>query len=266
MIRPVPAFMSTAAVALVMAGTVQAGILFPGPGFGGGLGWTGNLTVVPGSTLEVFLADTNPGGATVSAPANVSGTIHATIRNAPFAAAMQMHGAALDLSDVSLSLDLGGSDGTVDAESLGLRLHISGPPIFASTMVGVISTFDLGGTDVAIDDGEFSYEGSGPVGGQVGQGTFDFDANPLSFVLPPGSTIETIEDFISSPVFTSITVEVPLALSHAIATDPIPLDFGIAGTLLLTGRFWWPEPGTWLLLAMGMAGLIPLIRRRLNKQ
>ncbi len=170
----------------------------------------------------------------------------------------------VDLSDIALSISLGFL-GAVNAASdpnngLGVSLGSSGILSPDSTAGSNMSFYNPGGLQLNLDQGVITYNGSGPVGGLLGTGSFDFNSGPLSFAIPsaPGTVKVTTDNA------KNVTVLIPINITTVVTTDPIDVAATLAGQIVLTGRAV-PEPGTMVLFALGGIALVPAALRRFRK-
>lgn len=162
------------------------------------------------------------------------------------------------LSDATLDLSLGFL-GNIAA---GLQSVGVGLPTGVFNPVG--NTYDLGGGALNLNSGIITYSGSGPVGGLLGTGSFDFNTDPISFPIPNGLAIATLTEGVGPPNATPVTLDIPLNVSTIVTTDPIQVDAALTARIVLTGvRI--PEPGTMALMGLGLIGIIPVVRRRLAR-
>jgi hypothetical protein len=226
------------------------------------------LTATPSSSVTLLLSAIG-GAATGSATMGVSGTADMTfdqdLTTPPQAIGVQLDDADFTLSDASLTVSLGFLGG-VSAATFSLHLGGEGPMVGATPIGGGMSVADFGGTTLELDGGTVTYKGTGAIGGLLGSGTFDFSSAPLALVLPPGSTV-TISEALVGVGTTAVTVDIPLAFMDTITTDPVDVAVDLSGLITLTGLkiFIIPEPATWVMIGLGLVGIIPLVRRKLRK-
>lgn len=200
------------------------------------------------------------GAVTGEAKATLSGNAAADLDGSGILSLLS--GSAL-LSDEQLNLSLGFL-GNVAA---GLQSVAAGLPTGVVNPTGSTATtytYDLGGTTLFLNGGVITYSGSGPVGALLGSGSFDFNTDPLSFPIPNGVAIATLTLGPGSPNNTPVTLDIPLNVSTIVTTDPIQIDAALNARIVLTGvRI--PEPGTMVLMGLGLIGLVPVVRRKLAR-
>ncbi len=230
------------------------------------------------SDVSLFIS-TIGGSVTASIPFAVSGSFDATI-DLDFISLFEVEAnefsilnAQIDFADQPVLLDLGflgGAAGSLDG--LGINQFFTNQPIPLNETAPDEYSFDTGDgnpTEIAIDEGLFTYLGTGPVGGLLGSGTIDFSDDPVAATL--GSVSQTgslvIEDIGPGIGFypsIEVIVTIPITFSDTILTDPLEVDVDLSGQLVATG-FIVPEPSTFVLLGIALVALIPLRRRLLGK-
>lgn len=170
--------------------------------------------------------------------------------------AFQIAAGEVDLSDVALSLNLGFL-GAVDAGGTGLGASLSSGIVLPTSAMPGMGTYDLGGAVLSLDQGMITYNGTGPLGGALGSGSFNFEgADAVDFPLPSG-TLATVKTDVGG----GVTVTIPINVTTTVLTDPIDVTAILNGQIVLTG-IKVPEPGTLVLIGMGAVAMIPVIRRR----
>jgi len=230
------------------------------------------LTLTTDSGIDLFIS-TIGGAVSAIIPFEVTGSLTVFFNDL---ATISLLDAQIDLSDETLSLALGFL-GSVDGALTGLGINAlssSGPIAMTETgSIGVdpfTSTFDPGGgspTTLDIDEGVFTYLGTGPIGGLLGSGTVDFGADPISATLDPVGQIGLVtQNFTISngSLFVDVVVSIPLTFADTVLTDPLVVDVELSGALVATGSYWFatiPEPSTLVLLGIAIVGMIPLRRR-----
>jgi len=193
----------------------------------------------------------------------ISGEFHVTMDNVGVQTlSLTIDNASLALSDVNVNIDLGFLGG-VAGELTGTTLSMSGVPhAQLPHSAGMTSFFDLGGDTISIDSGLLTYEGTGSIGGVLGSGTLDLAVSPLGFELPSGATIRILESAVS-PTKNNVTLLVPLSIpSTTLVTDPIDVSASLTALLIATGMTIVPEPGSLVLLGIGVVGLLTVLARR----
>jgi len=162
---------------------------------------------------------------------------------------------ALQVLSADLSLD--GIDYDIPVQFFGF-LHATSPSLGANlaspATSGILpganqNVFDLGGGAMTIDSGLLSFDPFGPITG-FGDLSVDFAQQSSTFTMPPGSTVKVIEDRVA-PQRTNLTLMVPISVTGTLRTSPIPITAQLSGLLVATGMKLVPEPGSFLLLAIG---------------
>ncbi len=193
----------------------------------------------------------------------ISGQFDVTLDNVGIQAlSLTIDSASLALSDVMVDIDLGFL-GSVQGELVGVNLSTVGVPHAQLPFSGgANSFFDLGGDTISIDSGLLTYEGVGGIAGALGSGTFDLASNPVAFELPSGATIRLVETALS-PNSNGVTLIVPIAIPQTtLATDPVNVSASLTALLVATGIKVIPEPGSFILLALGLIGFVAVVRQR----
>jgi len=233
------------------------------------------LTLTTDSGVNLFIS-TIGGAVSALIPFDVTGLITVEFNEelSPVTA-ISLLDANIALSDETLSLALGFL-GSVDGSLTGLGINaLSSAGPIAMTETGPLgdpftNTFDPGGgspTTLDIDEGVFTYLGTGPIGGLLGSGTVDFGADPISATLDPVGQIGLVtQNFTISngSLFVDVVVSIPLTFADTVLTDPLVVDVELSGALVATGSYWFatiPEPSTLVLLGIAIVGMIPLRRR-----
>lgn len=230
------------------------------------------LGLTPESQLTVTI-DALGGSVSASATTGLHGNVHALIDwtedsiIGPFATMFGVEAFDINADDFGLELDLGPQLGSLMAAAQGVHLGGSGPlaSFFQATGgpgLTPMSWFDLAGTTLAADDGVITYEGTGGAGALFPPGTFDFAADPAQFVLPAGSSVKVIEDPIVPGQKANVTLLLPFSVATLLTTDAGGINATISGMIVATGMKIIPEPASWLLIGLGLTGIIPLVRRR----
>lgn len=232
-----------------------------------------DFTVSSESDVSLFIAAIG-GAVTASIPFDVSGSFDATI-DLDFVGFPNVEAnnfsivdSQIDLSEEPVLLDLGFLGGVSGSlTGLGINQFFTNQPLPLTETAPDEYSFDTGAgnpTEIAIDEGLFTYLGTGPLGGALGSGTIDFSIDPVSATLGSvGQTGVLVVDEVSPGGFypyIEVIVTIPITFSDTILTDPIDVDIDLSGYLVATG-FIVPEPSTFVLLGIALVALIPLQRR-----
>lgn len=237
------------------------------------------LTLTDDAGAGLFIAAIG-GAMTEAIPVDISGTIDITLDDAIDDLAgtndttgLDLNGGNIQLSDESLNLSLTFL-GEVEAELTGVgitTLNTTETLVLTTTNpTGPFEyTFDPGlgnPTALGIDQGQFTYLGTGSLGEALGSGTIDFTTDPLSADIPPTGQIGLVTQTVTvtgSTVVVDVVVSAPITFSDAILTDPVDVVVNLSGALVATGSYTTiiPEPSTIVLLGVALVGLIPMWRR-----
>ncbi len=154
--------------------------------------------------------------------------------------------------------------GGIEAAIIGIGVNgfTTNGPVALNNTSGVnpfTYTFDPGENDldVTIDEGFLTYNGTGPLGGIIGMGTFDFNADQLSFTMGSVGQIGLVTQNQTANTV-DVSVSVPVSFNTLITTDPVTIDVFITGAIVSTGSYIIPEPSTLVLLGLAGFGLVPL--------
>ncbi len=157
----------------------------------------------------------------------------------------QINDADLAGSNISFSLLFG----IVKASISNAELNWSGDPLNVSPDI-VSGTVDLGGTSITIFSGLVTSNVADPI---------DFSTDPVTFDVPAGTFATLTVTNALTPV---ATFSVPLNITQEVATG---ISVTMSGTINFTATSSTvivPEPATYLLATVGMAALLPALRRR----
>jgi len=172
-------------------------------------------------------------------------------------------GSEINLSDGALALDLG-LFGSLEAQTVGLGVSALGGPFTPPVSSGGGSTiFDIGGTTLSLDQGFITYEGAGFVATLLDPGTFNFVTDPLSVDVPSPATVEILEEQVNN-MKNNVTLLIPISVSQSVITQPVDVNATLTALIVATGMKIIPEPTTFVLLGIGVAGFIAVARRRKN--
>lgn len=247
------------------------------------VGFAQSAKAAPANFQLTLSSDTNvilfvnalSGTITASVPFGLTGTIDAEITDgltnetSNDSTSLALVGADIDIADVSISLPAGFLGG-VDAEITGAGINTlttnGGVALNSTNGANAWTyTFDPGAgspTTLEIDEGLFTYLGTGPVGGVLGSGTLDFNADPLSADIPSLGQVGTVtQNAVVSDGYVYVTISAPLTFADEVLTDPVSVAVDLSGALVATGMYPIPEPSTVVLLGIAMVGLIPVWRR-----
>lgn len=240
------------------------------------------LTLTNASGANLFIS-TLSGAVTASIPFEISGTIDITVKDLVWgpspplgATHISLDDADLDLSDESFNLDLGflgGVSGAITGAGINTLTSNGDIPLTLTNPTDPFEhTFDLGGgspTELSIDQGLFTYNGTGAVGGLLGSGTVDFSTDPVNATLNPVGQLGLVTQdvyIVGNLPYIDIVVSAPLTFSDTILTDPIDVFADLSGAIVATGTFViFPEPSTTVLLGIALVSLFPLRRRLLGR-
>ncbi len=238
-----------------------------------------NLTTDTGVTLFVSTI-----GGTVSAivPFNLTGSIDVTLDDAiddlagtNDTTSISLDDAAIDFSDAFVPDFMDEFIGQMDIGFSGLGINsLSSNGGIALTATNPTdpfeSTFDPGGgspTTLSIDEGAFLYSSGGFIG-VLGSGTIDFAIDPVGVTVPPVGQIGLVTQDVTvtgNTIVVDVVVSAPLDFAFGLLplTDVLFFDLEFSGALVATGSYTTiiPEPSTLVLLAIAIAGMIPLWRR-----
>lgn len=237
------------------------------------------LTLTGAAGANLFIAAIG-GAVTALIPFDITGTINVTFDNpiqpgfpsGSDTTGIALTGANIDLSDESLELSLGflgGVSGAIVGAGINVLDSNGYIPLTNTDAADPFEySFDPGGgspTELSIDQGLFTYLGTGPLGGALGSGTVDFGADPVGALIPSIGQVGLVTQdlvVIGNGATTYVVVSAPLTFSDTILTDPIDVDVDLSGALFATGFYTYvPEPSSFVLLGIAIVGLIPMWRR-----
>lgn len=234
----------------------------------------GHLTLTTDSGVTLFISVLG-GTATASVPFDMSGTIFVMVDDSlGFGLVNDSTGLLLGNSDISLSDQLVdipvGFLGGVLAEINGAKINTLTSngyiPISSTNATNPFTyTFDPGGgspTQVAVDEGTFTYQGTGPFGGTLGLNLIDFANDPLAADIPASGQVGMLtQNAVVSDGLVYATVSIPITFADTLITDPVTVDVDLSGLIVATGFLIVPEPSTIVLLSIALLGLVPVWRR-----
>ncbi|MBX7166138.1 MAG: PEP-CTERM sorting domain-containing protein [Pirellulales bacterium] len=228
---------------------------------------------VPNSTL--LLSVDALGAITATANLSLTGTQGIELNDDfPVATKLTLGGGSLAIADNSLTLDLGAlgsiGAGLVGAVISGFRSDGQLPLQFT----GVDSfAFDPGDdtdpTETILDVGLLTYQGTGPFGSLLGDGTIDFSSYGARFLLysigPLGTLTRSVVGTSGGMTTYGLALAAPISTERIQLDDPAPdgIFIQLQGMLFATGTYVVavPEPSTICLVGLGLLALIPFVRR-----
>ncbi len=238
------------------------------------------LTLTGASGANLFITALN-GTVTATIPFDITGTLDLTIDgfdkqsffdgNSTYLA---FDRADIQLSDESLNPSLGflgGVSGSITGAGIKTLDSNGNIPLTRTNQADPFEyTFDPGGgfpTALSIDQGLFTYNGTGPVGGLLGSGTVDFSSDPVAATLGSLGQVGLVTQDVylaGNSVIVDVVVSAPLTFADTILTDPVEVGVDLSGVLVATGTYVFvPEPSTIVLMSIALVVLMPL-RRRLS--
>ncbi len=260
------------------------------------------LTLTDSSAANLFISGLL-GAFTSSVPIDLSGTLDVEIRDATYArfdntvhhftTSIALTGSDIELSDESISSNRGFLGGVeFGLINVGINQFNSNGQIDLMNLAEVDPfeyTFDpgggVGGADLAIDQGLFTYNGTGVLGGRLGSGIVDFSLDPVGGLLGPVGQIGLVTQdvvLVGDTTTVEVAVSVPLPRVEAIltsveyvstfedtvSTTQYEVLVELSGALVATGFYTaivLPEPSTVVLLGIALVALIPLRRRMIRR-
>ncbi|MGD9647874.1 MAG: PEP-CTERM sorting domain-containing protein [Pirellulales bacterium] len=186
---------------------------------------------------------------------------------------LENYGGGFDFTNIVETLD-GPDIPIIGSGSVTLKLtapHVDivpGGPYPAITPLVGTADYDFSGLELDVSGGSFSYSSSGYLD-FLGSDTINFLPSLFSVNLPAGS-IGSIQLGAGPPSNQLVTLTIPLAMTvplydvgntHLGAT----INAIFSGELVLIGISV-PEPGTVVLLGIGIVSAIPVVRRRMKRR
>ncbi|MBX9788062.1 MAG: PEP-CTERM sorting domain-containing protein [Pirellulales bacterium] len=230
--------------------------------------------VVDSPSLSATLSGAAPGFATI--PPATTGYlgkvgIAGSLPGTP--GTLENFGGGFNFTDISKTLNgpvipfVGGGSVTLDLKAPHVDIVPGGPYPAISPVVGS-ADYDFSGLELDLSGGTFSYSSAGYLS-FLGSDTINFLPNLFSVNLPPGS-IGKIALGPGPPENQLVTLTIPLAMTVPLydvgnSTLGATLNAIVAGELVLTGISV-PEPGSIVLLGLGIVGAIPVLRRHWRRR
>jgi len=233
------------------------------------------LTLTTDTEVNLFISILG-GAVSALVPFDLSGTVDAAIDDAiqvdlvNDSTGLSLIGADIDIGDLSINIPagfLGGVAAEITGGGINTLTTNGYVPLNSTNGANPFTyTFDPGAggpTQLAIDQGLFTYLGTGAAGGLIGSGTIDFNAEPIEAELPPVGQIGMVtQNAVVSDGFVYVTVSAPITFTDQLLTDPVEVSADLSGALVATGSYALvPEPSTVVLLGIALIGMIPVIRR-----
>jgi len=184
------------------------------------------------------------------ASGNLSSTVEQTGTTPPVVS-LTSNGGMLDANDFSIPTILGNLSVTNPIITIGS----SGP--LPNTTASNPGLLDLGGLPISITSGIV----------KLGASTIaDFSTSPASFTVPAGTLGDINET--GGPATYDVNLLIPVSVSGSTTADigvVLTIGYNLAGSLGFAGVKSIPEPGSVVLAAIGLAGLLPWGARRFRK-
>lgn len=181
-------------------------------------------------------------------------------------------GGGFDLSNNSTTINgptILGQNGSVTLGLIAPHINIGatgfGLPLASAPGTG---TYDASGLPLTVNGGTFSYSSTGYLN-FIGSGSINFLSNLVTLNLPAGAHAQLTLGA-GPPNAEPVTLTIPLAMTVPLfATGNsllgASLNAIVGGTLVLTGVVNVPEPGSIILLMIGVVAAVPFVLKRIRR-